>query len=73
MPASHRLWRAFGLQLSIAKHLAGDLLDFAYDPLFRSFDPIFVHDLFSRKVKPPWAGDVHSIAFDGFDRYRQST
>ena len=29
---------AVGLQLGIAKHLAGDLLDFAYDPLFRSFN-----------------------------------
>jgi hypothetical protein len=27
---------ALGLQLDIAKHLAGDLLDFAYDSLFRS-------------------------------------
>jgi hypothetical protein len=24
------------------------LPDFAYDPLFRSFDPIFVHDMFSK-------------------------
>jgi hypothetical protein len=51
---------ALGLQLGIAKHLAGDLLDFAYDSLFRSFDPIFVHDMFSKKVTPPRVGRAHN-------------
>jgi len=39
---------ALGLHLGIAKYLAGDFLDFAYDPFFRSFDPIFVHEMFSK-------------------------
>src|SRR5258708_4751994 len=41
---------AVGLQLGIAKHLAGDLFDFAFDLMRRSLDPIFVHDVFSKKV-----------------------
>ena len=40
---------AVGLQLGITKHLAGDLLDFAFDLLRRSRDPVFVHDMFSKK------------------------
>ena len=44
--SGHLVGLALGLHLG-AKHLAGDFLDFAYDPLLRSFDPIFVHVVFS--------------------------
>src|ERR1019366_5441598 len=58
----HLIGLALGFQLGIAKHLAGNLLDFTFDFLHRSLDTIFVHDLFSKKVKPPrW--DVRTIVF----------
>src|SRR4030095_13058476 len=37
---------AIRLQLGIAKHLARDLLDFPFDFLRRSLDPVLVHDFF---------------------------
>jgi hypothetical protein len=40
---------ALGFQLGIAKHLAGNLLDFAFDLSRRTVYPVLVHDLFSIK------------------------
>src|SRR3984893_19062629 len=44
---------AFGLQLSITKHLAGNLLGFAFDLLRRSLDPVLVHDFFLQDLAKP--------------------
>jgi hypothetical protein len=50
-----------GLQLSITKHLAGDLLGFAFDLLRRSFDPIFVHDFILQGLAKPLTGEVAMV------------
>jgi hypothetical protein len=44
---------AFGLQFSITKHLAGNLLGFAFDLLRRSLDPVLVHDFFLQDLAKP--------------------
>ena len=54
---------AFGLQLSITKHLAGNLLGFAFDLLRRSLDPVLVHDFFLQDLAKPLKVALASLSF----------
>src|SRR5450631_1221250 len=54
---------ALGLQLSITKHLAGNLLGFTFDLLRRSLDPVLVHDFFLQDLAKPLNGrDGYGVA-----------
>jgi len=54
---------AFGLQLSITKHLAGNLLGFAFDLLRRSLDSVLVHDFFLQDPAKPLKVALASLSF----------